>query len=73
MGQTLGMTSVHVNRSLQSLRAESLIALSNKRLTILDAPRLKHLGGFSAAYMHLGQRAIAVRNGVVPWRRRGTS
>ena len=52
VGDTLGMTSVHVNRSLQSLRAEKLISLRNKRLTILDAARLRHLGGFTAAYMH---------------------
>ena len=52
VGDTLGMTSVHVNRSLQSLRSEELIVLRNKRLRILDAPRLEALGDFSSAYMH---------------------
>ncbi len=53
VGDTLGMTSIHVNRSLQSLRAEKLIVLRGKRLTILDAARLQRLGGFAATYMHL--------------------
>lgn len=52
MGDTLGMTSVHINRSLQSLRSENLIVLRNKRLTILDAARLRQRGGYEAAYMH---------------------
>ena len=52
IGETLGMTSVHVNRSLQSLRADKLIVLRNKRLTILDEARLQKLGGYQAAYLH---------------------
>lgn len=53
VGDTLGMTSVHVNRSLQSLRSEKLIILRNRRLTILDAPRLRNIGGFAPTYMHI--------------------
>ncbi len=53
VGDTLGMTSVHVNRSLQSLRSEKLIILRNRRLTILDAARLRHVGGFASTYMHI--------------------
>lgn len=53
VGETLGMTSIHVNRSLQSLRAEKLIILHHKRLTILDEARLRNLGGYEAAYMHI--------------------
>lgn len=52
VGEALGMTSVHVNRSLQSLRSEKLIVLRNKRLTILDKPRLRQLGGFGTDYLH---------------------
>ena len=53
LGDTLGMTNVHINRSLQSLRSEKLIVLRNRRLTILDAARLRQLGGFAATYMHM--------------------
>ncbi len=53
LGDTLGMTSVHVNRSLQSLRSEKLIVLRNRRLTILDSARLMQLGGFASTYMHI--------------------
>ena len=53
LGDTLGMTSVHINRSLQNLRSEHLIFLRNKRLTILDEARLRQLGGYQDAYLHL--------------------
>lgn len=52
LGETLGMTSVHLNRSLQSLRADKLIQLRAKRLTIVDAAGLSALGGFKRHYLH---------------------
>src|SRR5262249_23301560 len=35
LGEYLGLTSVHVNRTLQELRRRNLIHLENRRLTIL--------------------------------------
>lgn len=52
---TVGLSNVHVNRSLQALRRQRLIALSGKRLTILDWTRLTDLAEFNPAYLNLGQ------------------
>ena len=56
---TTGLSSVHLNRTLQELRREGLITLQRRRLTILDLPRLKALAEFKANYLHLGERAAA--------------
>ncbi|HEY8572586.1 Crp/Fnr family transcriptional regulator [Phenylobacterium sp.] len=49
----LGLTSVHVNRVLQELRAEDLIEFENKVVTIPDPARLKKAAKFEADYLHL--------------------
>jgi CRP-like cAMP-binding protein len=47
-----GLTAVHTNRTLQSLRREGLISLSSSRLTILDWNRLADVGDFNERYLH---------------------
>lgn len=62
LGDTLGLTPVHVNRMLQRLRQEELIDLSRGRLHILDVPRLMAVTRFEPNYLHLdGNAATAVR------------
>ncbi|WP_158266546.1 Crp/Fnr family transcriptional regulator [Allosphingosinicella deserti] len=51
--QATGLTSVHVNRVLQQLRAEGLIVLKNRVVTVLDTHRLKAAGQYEARYLHL--------------------
>jgi CRP-like cAMP-binding protein len=53
LGDTMGLSTVHVNRSLQRLRSENLIILKNNYLVILDAERLNEFGGFNPNYLHL--------------------
>ena len=53
VADTLGLTSVHVNRVLQQFRRQHLIRLENRRLAILDVPSLQHIAGFDSAYLHL--------------------
>lgn len=48
-----GLSTVHVNRSLQALRAEGLIVFQHGRLAIPDLPRLVEAAGFDPAYLHL--------------------
>ncbi len=55
---TVGLSNVHVNRSLQALRRQRLIALSGKRLTILDWTRLSELAEFNPSYLQLGRRIL---------------
>ena len=52
LADTTGMTTVHVNRSLQRLRKEGLIVSKDGKLRILDFPRLAEVAGFNANYLH---------------------
>ena len=59
LGDALGLSTVHVNRTLQALRGEGLIELQHSRLTILDWARLKEVAQFDPAYLHLREPAMA--------------
>jgi CRP-like cAMP-binding protein len=48
-----GMSAVHANRTLQTLRSEGLIELSNKVMTVLDPERLRKVARFNPNYLHL--------------------
>src|ERR1700720_4711342 len=51
---TLGLTSVHVNRILQGFRRDQLIRLAHRRLTLLNVEKLQEIAGFNQDYLHLG-------------------
>ncbi len=53
LGDTMGLNAVTVNRMLQRLRAEELIMLKGRHLTILDIDRLRVISGFDPNYLHL--------------------
>jgi len=53
LADATGMSTVHVNRTLQELRALRLITLSNRVLSITDLDRLMQVGMFNANYLHL--------------------
>jgi CRP-like cAMP-binding protein len=53
LADATGMSLVHVNRTLQRLRADNLVEFKDRRLTILDPARLKQVAGFNANYLHL--------------------
>ncbi len=57
IGDTIGISSVHVNRILQQLRDDGLIAQRAKMLRIVDLPRLTSFAGFNPNYLHLSPRA----------------
>lgn len=48
-----GLTPVHVNRMLQRLRDDGLIAIEGRRWTVLDLPGLKRAAQFDPSYLHL--------------------
>lgn len=56
LGESLGLTSVHVNRTLQELRRLNLLEVENRRVTILDVDALKALAEFDPAYLYLEKR-----------------
>ena len=56
LGQALGLTSVHVNRTLQELRRRELIDLEGGRLRIRDLQGLKEIAEFDPAYLYMDKR-----------------
>lgn len=57
LADTMGLTPVYVNRTVQRMRGDGLITLHQRELTILDPQRLKTLSAFTPEYLHLGGRA----------------
>jgi len=53
LADATGLTSVHVNRTLQELRRDGLIELERKQLQILDLERMMDISMFNANYLHL--------------------
>jgi len=53
IADAVGLTPVHVNRTLQDMRAEGLIRLDRYELHILDLARLKQVAMFNPNYLHL--------------------
>jgi CRP-like cAMP-binding protein len=53
LGDTLGLSSVHVNRVLQELRADGLISWQGQTVKILDWLRLQKAADFDPSYLHL--------------------
>jgi CRP-like cAMP-binding protein len=64
IADALGLTTVHVNRTLRSLREDKLIEVDNKSVTILDFDALSLLSDFDNSY--LGETARAL-HGEMPW------
>lgn len=57
LGDTMGLSSVHVNRSLRELRAAELVTMRNGQIVISDVERLKVYSGFDPSYLHLERTA----------------
>jgi CRP-like cAMP-binding protein len=55
----LGVTTVHVNRVLQQMRADGLIETKGTRLKVPDWDKLKQVGEFDPTYLHLEQQDVA--------------
>jgi CRP-like cAMP-binding protein len=53
LGETMGLSTVHVNRALQELRSRGLIAFNSNKLVISDIGRLRAMSGFNPNYLHL--------------------
>jgi len=51
LGDTLGLSNVHVNRTLQELRRQGLVELKGKSLRLLKRKHLEEIGEFNPAYL----------------------
>lgn len=56
MADMAGLTSIHVNRSLQSLRRDGIVDVHSREIHILDWKRLRQVGDFDADYLRIGRR-----------------
>lgn len=66
IADALGLTSVHVNRSLQALRQEGFVRVSRGEVTILDWDALVFAAEFDPAYLHLPDMADGARRKSLP-------
>ena len=53
LSECLGLTVVHVNRTIQELRRRGLIELENRQLTIVDRRGLEGVAEFDPSYLYL--------------------
>jgi CRP-like cAMP-binding protein len=53
LADALGLSSVHVSRTLQDLRGAGLIELKGKRLTLNNEKALREVAMFDPSYLHL--------------------
>ena len=53
LGDTLALSSVHVNRTLMYMRRANLVTLQRGQLELLDRRALEAAAGFDAHYLHL--------------------
>ena len=56
ISECLGLTSVHVNRTLKELREGGLAEFRAGRVTILDLAGLRRVAEFDPAYLYLEKR-----------------
>lgn len=59
LADATALTPVHVNRTLQRLRNEGLIALRSGQLKVLDMGKLQRAAGFDPSYLHIKGRVVA--------------
>jgi CRP-like cAMP-binding protein len=62
LAETLGLSPVHVNRTLQELRRQKLITLDDGTLTIQNLQALEELSFFNAEYLHQDYRGDKPRD-----------
>lgn len=60
LADTLGLTTVHVNRTIRRLRKDNLIEYSDNKMTILNLKKLRQVAGFDPIYLE--QDALPFRN-----------
>jgi CRP-like cAMP-binding protein len=53
LGEMLGITSVHTNRTLQQLRKQGCVEFAGGVVTIMDLDALKQAAEFNPAYLYL--------------------
>ena len=55
LANSLGLSLVHMNKSLRRLREGNLIATRGREFRLPDAERLKETVGFKSDYLHINE------------------
>lgn len=58
LGDLLGLSAVHVNRSLQDIRATGMLSLRDRRVKIHDLATLEDVSHFNPTYFHAGENVL---------------
>ena len=58
IADSVGLTPVHVNRTLKALDAEGLTTRSKRSVVINDIKKLAEMGDFRSTYLHLPQEPL---------------
>jgi CRP-like cAMP-binding protein len=58
LADAVGLTSVHVNRTLKALDATGFTKRSKRSVTITDIPKLSKIADFTSTYLHLPEHAL---------------
>ena len=58
IADALGLTTVHVNRTIRALREDKLISVEGKIMTVLDFEALSRLSDFQNSYLAAAARAL---------------
>lgn len=62
LGDTLGLTAVHVNRTLKTLESDGLITRNKRSVTVANWRELRSVGDFTSNYLHLASAAPPAGN-----------
>lgn len=73
VGDATGLTSVHVNRTMQEMRGAGLIRTDKRALTILEWTQLQEVGEFSRGYLHFRTPPLAHLRAELPWSETGAA
>ncbi|MDT9599111.1 Crp/Fnr family transcriptional regulator [Sphingosinicella rhizophila] len=60
LADVLGLTPIHVNRTLKGLERDGLIARDKRSLRITNRARLAAVGDFSDQYLHLEKQSVSL-------------
>ena len=52
LAEALGISAVHVNRVIQSFRAEGILNIQRSKVTLRNMEQLLKIGGFNDLYLH---------------------
>jgi CRP-like cAMP-binding protein len=52
LAEALGISTVHVNRVIQSFRASGILNIQRSKVTLKDIEQLVKIGGFNDLYLH---------------------